>query len=248
MTGWVTSRHASGTVRPVLRLPVLLLIALTFAPPVRADDAPVPPKDVPAAREAPAPAPKDSPKDPATDLARELTPTFAALELDKPSPLPRDEANRLAEPEIPRSEPPELAAEEFSVGWTLLRTIIVLAMVVALAYLTLNIGLRKLLGIKAPIGTSVVTVLERVALDQKRSLFVVEAAGEVLLLGGADNALSLITKLDRKEVERLKTVPPTSPVQLSPFLKKLLGKPETPEKTEHAAPPPPAAPKLDGNP
>lgn len=126
---------------------------------------------------------------------------------------------------------------------------IVLAMVVALAYLTLNIGLRKLLGIKAPVGTSVVTVLERVALDQKRSLFVVEAAGEVLLLGGAENALSLLTKLDRREVERLKTVPPASSVQLSPFLKKLLGKPEkTDENKLEEAPPPPAAPKLDGNP
>ncbi len=216
----------------MLRVPVLLFFALTFAPLARADALPPPAKE--AAKE---PAPDTANQDPAL-----LAPPV--LNVDKPSPLPRDEANRLAEPEIPKSEPPELAAEEFSVGWTLLRTMIVLAMVVALAYLTLNIGLRKLLGIKAPVGTSVVTVLERVALDQKRSLFVVEAAGEVMLLGGAENALSLITKLDRKEVERLKTVPPSSPVQLSPFLKKLLGKKEA----EPAAPPPPAAPNLDGNP
>jgi flagellar biogenesis protein FliO len=226
----------------VLRVPVLLLFALTFAPLARADDAPPPPAKA-AAKDDAAPAAQDTAQDTAKQDSALLAPPV--LNLDKPSPLPRDDANRLAEPEIPKSEPPELAAEEFSVGWTLLRTMIVLAMVVALAYLTLNIGLRKLLGIKAPVGTSVVTVLERVALDQKRSLFVVEAAGEVLLLGGAENALSLITKLDRKEVERMKTVPPSSPVQLSPFLKKLLGKPE---KTQDAAPPPPAAPNLDGNP
>jgi flagellar protein FliO/FliZ len=208
-----------------------IFLALTFASLAWAEG--TPPAPAPALEPAPAVAP--APDKPSLDQPS----------LDKPSPLPTDDANRLAEPEIPKSEPPELAAEEFSVGWTLLRTMIVLAMVVALAYLTLNIGLRKLLGIKAPVGTSVVTVLERVALDQKRSLFVVEAAGEVLLLGGAESALSLITKLDRTEVERLKTVPPASPVQLSPFLKKLLGKPE---KSEEATPPPPAAPKLDGNP
>ena len=152
------------------------------------------------------------------------------------NPLPKDEAGRLAEPEIPKSEPPELAAEEFSVGWTLFRTILVLAIVVALAYLTLNIGLRRLLGIRAPVGTAVVTVLERVALDQKRSLFVVEAGGEVLLIGGGDNALTLITKLDRAEVEKLR-VPPAAAVQLSPFLRKLLGRKEAPPPTSPAPDP-----------
>ncbi|MDP1828187.1 MAG: flagellar biosynthetic protein FliO [Archangium sp.] len=146
----------------------------------------------------------------------------------EPSALPRDEAGRLAEPEIPKSEPPDLAADEFSLGWTLVRTMIVLAMVVALAYLTLNVGLRRLLGIRAPVGTSVVTVLERVALDQKRSLFVVEAGGEVLLIGGGESALTLITKLDRAEVDKLKASTPASPIQLSPLLRRLLGRKDAP--------------------
>ena len=154
-----------------------------------------------------------------------------------PSPVPRDEANRLAEPEIPRSEPPELAVEDFSLGWTLIRTMIVLAVVVALAYLTLNIGLRRLLGIRAPLGTSVVTVLERVTLDQKRSLFVVEAGGEVLLIGGGDSGLSLISRLDRTVVDKAR-VATSAPVQLSPFLRKLLGRKEPAT--------PPTAPDLDG--
>ena len=146
----------------------------------------------------------------------------------EPAKPPADEPGRLAEPEIPRSEPPDLAPEEFSLGWTLVRTMIVLGMVVALAYLTLNVGLRRLLGIRTAVGTSVVTVLERVALDQKRSLFVVEAGGAVLLIGGGDSTLTLLAKLDRAEVEKLKTVAPPSPVQLSPFLRKLLGRKESP--------------------
>ncbi len=194
----------------MLRLPVsLLFFALTAAPVVWAEETVAAPPAV-------APAP----------------PNVA------PSPVPRDEANRLAEPEIPRSEPPELAAEDFSLGWTLIRTMIVLAIVVALAYLTLNIGLRKLLGIRAPLGTSVVTVLERVTLDQKRSLFVVEAGGEFLLIGGGDSGLSLISKLDRAAIDKARSAPSSSAVQLSPFLRKLLGRKEPAT--------PPTAPDLDG--
>ena len=147
--------------------------------------------------------------------------------------VPVDDGMRLGEPEIPVSEPPpELA--ELDLGWTLFRTMLVLAIVVALAWLTLNVGLRKLLGIKAVTGSaSLVKVLERVPLDQKRSLFVVEVAGEVLLVGGADQALTLLTKLDRAEVERLRAEQNArGPIQLSPFLQKLLGRKD--------APPPPS--------
>jgi flagellar biogenesis protein FliO len=98
-------------------------------------------------------------------------------------------------------------------------------MVIMLVYLTLNVGLRKLLGIKPPVGTAIVTVLERVALDQKRALFVVEAAGEVLLVGGSDHNLSLISKLDAAEVAKLRAAKPSQPAVLSsPLLQKLLGR------------------------
>jgi flagellar protein FliO/FliZ len=135
------------------------------------------------------------------------------------------DARVMAEPQVPVSEPPDLAKEELNLGWTLVRTLLVLAIVVGLAWLTLNVGLRRLLGIRAASGTSMVSVLERVMLDQKRTLFVVEAAGEVMLIGGGDSHLSLIAKLDSAEVARLKAeAAPNGTVQLSPFLKKLLGR------------------------
>lgn len=112
---------------------------------------------------------------------------------------------------------------------------LVLAMVIGLAWLTLNVGLRRLLGIRPTVGTHLVSVLERVTLDQKRSLFVIEAAGEILLVGGGDGALSLIAKLDRAEVDKLRTVSPSQPIQLSPFLQKLLGRKDSAPPT-----PPPA--------
>jgi flagellar protein FliO/FliZ len=129
----------------------------------------------------------------------------------------------IPEPVIPQSIPPELAADDLNLGWTLVRTIVVLGMVVFLAWLTLNVGLRKLLGIRPVVGTKLVTVLERVALDQKRSLFVVQVADEYLLLGGSDNSLNLISKLDSNVANRIPK-PSNLPIQLSPFLKKMLGK------------------------
>jgi flagellar protein FliO/FliZ len=128
-----------------------------------------------------------------------------------------------ADVELPRAEPPELAGEEVSLGWTLLRTCVVLGIVILSIYITLNFGLRRLMGIAAPAsrGQSVVQVLERIPLDQKRSMFVVRAAGEYLLIGGGEGALQLIAKLDPAEVEKLQQQPPPT-LSLSPLLQKLL--------------------------
>ena len=163
--------------------------------------------------------------------APELVPT-AAAEVAAPLP-PAPEPKPTMEPELPRSQPPDLAAADLDVGWALLRTMVVLGMVVLLAWLTLNVGLRKLMGIRPTVGTQLITVLERVPLDQKRALFVVEAAGEVLLVGGGDAGLSLLAKLDKAEVDRLRAAGGEGGLKLSPLVQKLLGRKDVP--------PPPAA-------
>lgn len=179
--------------------------------------------------------PVDPPPTPVAPVVPAAKPDPQLLAPTTPPGLPTSEGSRLAEPEIPRSEPPELGGEDLNLGWTLARTMLVLAMVIGLAWLTLNVGLRRLLGIRPTVGTHLVSVLERVTLDQKRSLFVIEAAGEILLVGGGDGALSLIAKLDRAEVDKLRTVSPSQPIQLSPFLQKLLGRKDSAPPT-----PPPA--------
>ncbi len=123
--------------------------------------------------------------------------------------------------DLPTSEL-ETKGEDLNLGWTLIRTALVLGIVVSLIYLTLNVGLRKLLGIKPASSQGLVTVLERVPLDQRRSLFVVRAGSEVLLLGGSDASLSLITKLDSAEVDKAQTARAPQ-LTLSPMLQKLLG-------------------------
>lgn len=164
----------------------------------------------------------------------------AAVDAPAPAEAPRPvlpppvaDAKPTMEPELPRSQPPDLAAADLDVGWALLRTMVVLGMVVLLAWLTLNVGLRKLMGIRPAVGTQLITVLERVPLDQKRALFVVEAAGEVLLVGGGDAGLSLLAKLDKAEVDRLRAAGGEGGLKLSPLVQKLLGRKDVP--------PPPAA-------
>lgn len=173
---------------------------------------------------------------PAPPVAEPVAAPAPALDAPGPAPAPSviDVARTVTgEPEIPKTEPDFAKEEDVSLGWTLVRTMVLLGMVIVLVYLTLNVGLRKLLGIRPTAGLSLVTVLERVPLDQRRSLFVVEAGGEVLLIGGSDNSLALISKLDRAEVDRIRAARAAGqPVQMSPFLQKLLGRKD--------APPPPA--------
>jgi flagellar protein FliO/FliZ len=159
---------------------------------------------------------------PATAAQPPLAPAAPSLSVD----APKDELKLpLADIELPKSEP---APEELNLGWTLVRTFVVLGFVIMAIYVTLNFGLRRLMGISAmPRGQALVQVLERVPLDQKRAMFVVKAAGEYLLIGGGDSALALITKLDASEVEKLQ-VQRVPPIALSPFLLKLLKRREVP--------------------
>lgn len=81
----------------------------------------------------------------------------------------------------------------------LVRMLVVLAAVVAIIYLTLNFGLRRL--VQAPGRASVVTVHERFALEPKKSVYVVEAAGDYLLVGVGEREVNLLGHLDKGRVE-----------------------------------------------
>ncbi|MFP2901712.1 flagellar biosynthetic protein FliO, partial [Corallococcus sp. 4LFB] len=131
---------------------------------------------------------------------------------------------------------PDAAEEQESLGWVVVRTVALLGAVLAAIYLTLNVGLRRLMGLQGvPVGrASVVSVMERIPLDQRRTLFVLKAADEYLLVGGGEGGVQLVSKLDRDAVERIRAArPPSSPVSLSPFLQKLLSR-----RTGGSTPPP----------
>jgi flagellar biogenesis protein FliO len=144
------------------------------------------------------------------------------------------------------SPPPGLEEEPESLGWMLTRTLLMFGAVVASIYLTLNVGLRKLMGLQGvPAGRpSVVSVLERVPLDQRRTLFVLKAADEYLLVGGGESGLQLLSKLDTAAVERIRSErPPANVISLSPFLQKLLARREAtqPGVTQPSGTEPPGA-------
>ncbi len=153
------------------------------------------------------------------------------------APLPQVPDAPKIDPSLPgatsRDEQP---AEDLDFGWMLLRTLAVLVVVIMLAWLSLNYGLRKLMGLKPVVGgASVVRVLERVPLDSKHSMFVVQAAGEYLLIGGGDGNLQLISKLAKEDVEKLQAESKKGSPSLmqSPLLARLLTRrdPTPPAKT-----------------
>jgi flagellar protein FliO/FliZ len=142
---------------------------------------------------------------------------------------------RPAPPDPPEDDlgPSPLPEDPESMLGSLLKMFLMLALVLGAVYLTLNHGLRRLMGVRAvPLGAEpLVRVVERIPLDPKRSMFVVQAAGEYLLIGGGEQGLSLLGKLDSDEVERLLGARRQAASIQSPFLQKLLSR--------KAGPPPP---------
>lgn len=80
-----------------------------------------------------------------------------------------------------------------SLGAALAQTLLVLGAVCALAWWVLRQAARRGVG-RSPAG--VITVVDRVALDPRRTLFVVRVGPKALLLGGSDGGLSVLSELD----------------------------------------------------
>lgn len=150
----------------------------------------------------------------------------------------------LDEPGVSASHEPEEQPE--SLVWMLTRTLLVFGGVVASIYLTLNVGLRKLMGLQGvgPGRPTVVSVVERLPLDPRRTLFVLKAGDEYLLVGGGEAGLQMLSKLDTEAVERIRaTRPAPAAISISPFLQKLLARRAAPQSgvTQPSGAPPPGA-------
>lgn len=200
-----------------MSLGILLCAGLVFATPVVTPDV-VPAKaNEPAQKIGPLPAAPDTAKSNATASPDPLaaTPPDPARSGTPPQPDPF------------AATPPDPAPEPESMVGTLFRTFLVLGVIVGLIYITLNFGLRKMMGVRGvSLGkASLVKVVERIPLDPKRTLFVIEAAGEYLLVGGADTNLNLIAKLPPEEVARVIAERKVATARPHPFLQRLLSRP-----------------------
>jgi flagellar biogenesis protein FliO len=152
--------------------------------------------------------------------------------LTAPAPASEhDQVVRSFREEVKADKRPE-EEENFSVR-SVLWMFAAMGFVIAAIYITLNFGLRRLMGARSVGAAQLVSVVERVVLDQRKSLLVLRAAGEYLLVGATEGGIQLISKLDAQEVERLEREARVQQPGISPFLQKLLSR--------KGGPPPPQA-------
>jgi flagellar biosynthetic protein FliO len=98
----------------------------------------------------------------------------------------------------------EVSPEQFQSGgsllWMFVQTILALGFVCLLAYVVLRVVLPRLNVGTA--GRSMVNVIDRTALDQRRSLYVIEVTGRWLLIASSEGGVQLISELDAETAER----------------------------------------------
>jgi flagellar protein FliO/FliZ len=95
---------------------------------------------------------------------------------------------------------PEQFQSGSSVLWMFVQTILALGFVCLLAYLLLSVVLPRL-----KVGTSnrtMIHVVDRTPLDQRRSLYVVEVTGRWLLIGASESGVQMISELDPEKAEQ----------------------------------------------
>jgi len=122
-----------------------------------------------------------------------------------------------------------------SYGGLLLRTLLALVVVLALAWVLLRWGMRRLLPGGA--GGRPLRVVARVPLDGRRAAVLVEAAGRYLLLGVGEGSVTLLTELAPEAVaQALAAEAAARPRRFADVLKERMSRPSPP------SPPPGRAP------
>ena len=98
---------------------------------------------------------------------------------------------------IPALQDAPIDAPQFDSGvsllWMLVQTVLVLVFVCALAYLVLRYIPRRA-GLST--DSTLIRVVDRVPLDQRRNLYVVRVVGRWLLVASSEAGVQLITELD----------------------------------------------------
>ena len=139
-------------------------------------------------------------------------------------PLSTYDRKRLERGEDPLGEP-----EERTLIGQLGRTLVSLILVVALIYLFARFGLQRFVGLRRPGGSGkLLNIVERLPLDAKHALYVVEYAEERLLLGTGDRGLELLARgaqISKGSFRKtMDTASPAAPIHD--------GSPEPPETTD----------------
>ena len=124
----------------------------------------------------------------------------------EPSKAPIADAPKTEKPTPPApvEDRPDVTPQLDGESFTLLeaikafaKTILMLLVVLLVAYILLGKGLPKLMN--KTMQSNRMKVLERLPLDQKRMLFLVEVDGQTYLLGGADGQVTLLDKSETSD-------------------------------------------------
>ncbi len=113
--------------------------------------------------------------------------------------------------------------EDINFAALFLRMLVFLGLTVLLIFFLLKKVLPVLLPGAQRYSTKTIRVLERVPIDQRKSLLVVEVQEKVYLLGSAEGQINILMELDREKILSQETnVPKQS--SFSEILKKTLSK------------------------
>jgi len=91
-----------------------------------------------------------------------------------------------------------MQAELPSYGAFLVETLVVLAIVCAVAWLILRFGVRR----STVRQSGPLRVMARLPLEPRRTLYVVEAPGKTLLIGVSEGAVATLAELDPTQVRQ----------------------------------------------
>jgi flagellar biogenesis protein FliO len=152
----------------------------------------------PAVAEKPADGIRPTPADTSTVPASDIEPRLDMDAVKEPPPSAWD----LRQRERDAGEPPEEEGRQGGISWgeQLAKTVLALLIVVGLIYFLFRVGLAKFVGMAAIKGGKSMKVLERVQLDARHALLIVELDGERrFLLGTGEQGIQMLARLDRDQ-------------------------------------------------
>ena len=113
--------------------------------------------------------------------------------------------------------------DDINFGALFLRMIIFLGLTVLLIVVLLKRVLPLLIPGAQHSRTKTIRILERMPIDQRKSLLIVEIQEKVYLLGSAEGQINILMELDREKALAVEA-PPAKPASFADVLKKTLSR------------------------
>lgn len=83
----------------------------------------------------------------------------------------------------------------------IIQTFFALVLVCTLIYITFRVIIPRLSEVRFSRGA--IKIIERMPIDAKKSLFIIETGGSWMLIGASENGINLIRKLDEAEISEI---------------------------------------------